>query len=105
MVMRGAVANDGLALGNRWVDGVWNPKADGPIEGHGGIDRAERFIELRRYLDARRTTNGDRMRASPSAKNELVTSMSKAMPDNIPVSPPNFSKCLDMAAQNKSAGK
>jgi hypothetical protein len=46
----------------------------------------------------------DWMLASPSARNELVMRMSKAMPDNVPVSPLNFSKCLDRAAQNRSAG-
>jgi hypothetical protein len=36
----------GDALCGRWIDREWKPQPDGLVEGFGGFDRAERFIEL-----------------------------------------------------------
>ena len=46
LALAGDVLGVYVVLCNRWVDGAWRPQPEGPVDGHGGIDRAERFIEL-----------------------------------------------------------
>jgi hypothetical protein len=46
MAIEGDVLSVYMALCGRWVDGEWKPEPDSQVEGVGGFDRAERFIEL-----------------------------------------------------------
>jgi hypothetical protein len=46
MAIEGDVLSVYMALCGRWIDGEWKPEPDGPVEGFGGIHRAERFMEI-----------------------------------------------------------
>jgi hypothetical protein len=46
MAIEGDVLSVYMALCGRWIDGEWKPEPDSQVEGFGGFDRAERFIEL-----------------------------------------------------------
>jgi hypothetical protein len=46
MAIEGNVLSVYMALCGRWVDGAWKAEPDGPVEGFGGIQRAERFMEI-----------------------------------------------------------
>lgn len=46
MAIEGDVLSVYMALCGRWIGGEWKPEPDGPVEGFGGLNRAERFIEF-----------------------------------------------------------